>query len=583
MTIRWISASMRSAAAGLSSDVMGRRSWRVATPRKRRDEFAEVGHTDTEDRMISRMRCVLALASLLIAYNDPSQIAPPASLVDLCLTGFCVYSALLYVDAGARAGLTKGIAASTPWIDLAWFTLLVALSSPTESIFFFGYFFAISNASFRWGFRSGLLLTVSSLVLFSAVAYLAPSTTPPQLGRTLFRPTYLVIFGYLISYWGGFHVSLTQRLQLLKEVTALSNPRFGIERTVATVMRRIRAFFEAEACVLLTGVSAGDTCGVWRCSKENPDGACETQIPLTSLTDLLSLKPTESIVYTHGWPPVRALSGLRDTDASNQRPRQIAETLNARCFMSVPWTQQGRGDGRLYLTSNRPYRFQHSDIEFLTHVIGQVMPTIENVRLVDQLATDAAETERQRIARDLHDSVVQPYIGLRMGLAAIRQKLQAQQDVLADVDHLSQVLSLEIDDLRHYLRGLKVPGTSRGVFVEALSRFADRFSDATGIAVDLDVAQNVQLNDRLAAEVFQMIAEAVSNARRHTESHRLGLRIRRQPQLLIVEVEDLGTPGQTPRNFAPQSITERVAALGGHVRVSATDQGGSIVTIHIPL
>ena len=575
---------MWSSAVGLGSDVMRRRSWRVTTPQKRRDEFAEVGNTDDpEDRMISRMRCVLALASLVIAYVDPSQIARPVALLYLSLVGFCVYSALLYVDAGARAGLTKAIAASTPWADLAWFTLLIALSSPTESGFFFGYFFAISNASFRWGFRSGLLLTISSLLLFSAVAYLAPSTTPPQLGRTLFRPTYLVIFGYLIWYWGGFHVSLTQRLQLLKEVTALSNPRFGIERTVATVMRRIRAFFEAETCVLLTAVSARDTCGVWRCSKENPDGECESQIPLTSLTDLLSLKPSEAIVYTRGWPPIRALSGLPDTDASNQQLRQIAETLNARCFMSVPWTQPGRGDGRLYLTSNRPYRFEHSDVEFLTHVIDQVMPTIENVRLVDQLATDAAETERQRIARDLHDSVVQPYIGLRMGLTAIRQKLQAQQNVLADVDHLSHVISLEIDDLRHYLRGLKVPSTPRGVFVEALSRFADRFSDATGIAVDLDVAENLQLNDRLAAEVFQLIAEAVSNARRHTESDQIRLRVRRQPQLLIVEVEDLGTADRTPQEFAPRSISERVAALGGHVHVQSTDQGGSIVRIQIPL
>ena len=529
------------------------------------------------------MRCVLAVASLLIAYIDPSHIAPPVSLIYLCLGGFCVYSALMCVDAGARTGLAKGIAASTPWIDLAWFTLLVGLSSPIESIFFFGYFFAISNASFRWGFRSGLLLTISSLVLFSAVAYLAPSATPPQLGRTLFRPTYLVIFGYLISYWGGFHVSLTERLQLLKEVTALSNPRFGIERTVATVMRRIRAFFDADTCVLLTAVSGGDTCGVWRCSKENLDGECETQVPLNGLTDLLSLNPTETIVYTRGWPAWRRLSALPDTDASPHRLRQIAETLDARCFMSVPWTPPGRGDGRLYLTSSRPYRFESSDVEFLTHVVDQVMPTIENVRLVDRLATDAAETERQRIARDLHDSVVQPYIGLRMGLAAIRHKLQTQQDVLADVDHLSQVISLEIDDLRHYLRGLKVPGTSRGVLVEALSRFADRFSDATGIAVDLDVAHNVQLNDRLAAEVFQLIAEAVSNARRHTESERIHLRIRPQPHLLIVEVEDQGTPDMTPQEFAPRSITERVAALGGHVRVRSTEQGGSIVRIQIPL
>lgn len=67
-------------------------------------------------------------------------------------------------------------------------------------------------------------------------------------------------------------------------------------------------------------------------------------------------------------------------------------------------------------------------------LIEHVLPVIDNIRLVDRLASAAAEEERRRIARDLHDRIVQPYIGLQLGLAAVRQRLATAGEVTADVD-----------------------------------------------------------------------------------------------------------------------------------------------------
>jgi signal transduction histidine kinase len=536
----------------------------------------ETGAAD--DRMIAQMRCVIAVAALFILWIDPPHVRA-VSMTYVALASFCAYSALTYLLATERLRFPKVTSAWSHWADLGWFTLLIGLSGTTQSILFIGYLFAILTASFRWGFSSGASVTVASVVLASALDRLAAPHEALELGRVLFRPVYLLVLGYMISYWGGFHVSMSARLRLLKDVTKLSNPRFGIDRTIADIMRSLRAFYRADACVLLMPLPSGDAALVWRCDAESADQAeAPTQIPLNIVSAPLSLDQSRAVVYTG--VPLTASRPSAGDDFSAQLS-SIAETLGARCFMTVPWPQPGRAGGRLYVTSR--HAFEPWDLEFLSQIVDQVMPTLENVRLVDRLATDAAEAERLRIARDLHDSVVQPYIGIRMGLAAIRQKLRASQDVTNDLDHLDDVISLEIDDLRRYLRELKASRTSRGALVEALSRFADRFTDATGIALVLDVADPVQLNDRLAAEAFQMVVEAVSNVRRHTASREIHIRIRTDGQLLVVQVSDAGTPDGPPRSFIPRSISERATALGGHVHVENTAHGGSLVTIEIPL
>src|SRR5258705_8980686 len=89
---------------------------------------------------------------------------------------------------------------------------------------------------------------------------------------------------------------------------------------------------------------------------------------------------------------------------------------------------------RLFDNRKSRSRFSEADIRFLSQVVESVMPAIENIRLVDRLASDAAEHERKRIALDLHDTTIQPFIGLKMGLSAIRQRLdRGDVDVADDV------------------------------------------------------------------------------------------------------------------------------------------------------
>ena len=206
------------------------------------------------------------------------------------------------------------------------------------------------------------------------------------------------------------------------------------------------------------------------------------------------------------------------------------------------------------------------------------------IRLVDQLAAGAALEERKRIARDLHDSVIQPYIGLRMGLAGLRQKLVATDpDVHRDVDRLIEMTNVGLQDLRGQVSTLRGGGSLRGVLVQAVTRFARRFSDATGIDVHVEAETDVLVDDRVGGEVFQIIAEGLSNIRRHTQAERALVRLACREGRLSLRIEDEGTSDDRWAPFTPRSITERVEALGGHVDIWARENGGSAVAVEIPL
>jgi signal transduction histidine kinase len=268
-----------------------------------------------------------------------------------------------------------------------------------------------------------------------------------------------------------------------------------------------------------------------------------------------------------------------------QERRTIADLLDTCSYLTVPFRISSANPGRVYLLSKNRARFAEADIKFLSQVVESLMPGIENIRLVDRLASDAAEHERKRIALDLHDTTIQPFIGLKMGLSAIRRKLdRGEGDVAADVSKLIGFADAELGELRQYVTGLKGRERTSLVFRDAVHRFVEKFSDASSIKVDLNIDESVKISDRLAAEVFQLIAEGLSNVRRHTESTRaLVEMICRNDRLALVIENDSGVELKELSSFLPRSICERSSAIGGHVEVVHGQGGVTKVQISVPL
>lgn len=546
-----------------------------------------------DDRMIGRMRMILAWSALLIIYIDPFEPDRLVALTYIALTLYGIYSTVLYLlSFRQRSLLTKRIIC---WIDVAWYLALVALSSGTNSIFFFFFFFAILVASFRWGFSAGLKVTVVSASLFTLIGYLtSPVGHEFELNRFLLRPIYLLVLGYMMAYWGGLEVTFKRRLALLKEVVRISNPRFGIYPTIGSIMKKLRIFYDADSCrMILAGTENDDDYRLLQVERDQPEGLAQVEKIPARLAQLLLLFPQDVAVVYRG---KQLFPSYRDSDSyiyniirrertaeGRELTLPLAARLDAESFISVPLRFHNKLTGRFFVTA-RHGLFEHSDVEFLTQVFEQIRPILENIELTDRLASSAAEQERRRLARDIHDSIIQPYIGLHYKLAAIRNKIAAHSDSVAeDVERLFEMTTSEIAGLRGFVRDLKESNGHNEDFQSGVQRIASQFIEHYDIDVQIEYLNKININDRLAAEIIQIIYEGLSNIRKHTQSAHSIIRFNCNDAMLNLEIENDGIEETPPAPFIPRSITERAVSLGGNALVEQQGNGRTRVKIEIPL
>ena len=171
-----------------------------------------------------------------------------------------------------------------------------------------------------------------------------------------------------------------------------------------------------------------------------------------------------------------------------------------------------------------------------------------------------------------------------MGLNAVQQRLSSGNDVTSAVERLLETTKVEIAELRRYVHGLKESGAHTDDLVPAVKRFVHKFSDATGITVDVDIESDFRINGRAAAEAFQIVVEGLSNVRKHTHAGHAQVRMKRENESLVLQIANEVTETDRPvAPFKPRSIQERAASLGGNAHIEQRDSDGTVVEVSIPL
>jgi signal transduction histidine kinase len=549
-------------------------------------------------RLIAGMRVVLGTSALLVVLIESMEARLWATPVHITLALYSLYGLLIYHLSVRRNPVVAH--KLIPWLDLLWYMPLVAFTSGTNSSFYYFFFFAIIVASFTWGLTDGLRLTLASAALYTIVAVLA-RTRPIELNRLLLAPIGLLIFGYIIARWGGYHTQLKNRLKLLKEVTVFSNPRFGIDRTIKAILESVRDFYDAEACLLVIPGKPGDaeSYQMYRVARGiHPSRSAPPEIGPEAAAQFLSPSLDLAVIYRKNHSSQARHFDVK-TRVFSEAPAgsgdKLAGMLDAQRYLSVPVYYRHQAVGRLYIV-NGPPQIDGADMEFMLQLMDHVTPVMENIRLIDNLASDAAETERRRIAHDIHDSVIQPYLGIQFGLSALDQKLESGNLAIRDnVQELLELTKHELAELRRFVWGLKAGEERMDVLLPAIERYAERFSLVTGITVDVEAHGKVKVNDRLAAELFQIVAEGLSNVRRHAfcrdarveiscKETSLQLQIKNSRPRLAVQTEAERVAGHDGvRAFRPHSIAERAAALGGETQVYVDEKDYTVVSVGIPL
>jgi PAS domain S-box-containing protein len=199
--------------------------------------------------------------------------------------------------------------------------------------------------------------------------------------------------------------------------------------------------------------------------------------------------------------------------------------------------------------------------------------------------------EREHMARDLHDSIGQVLANAAMQADAARKLLRDGRlpEAEALLERLADVARESHQEIRGYILELNSGPTAQRPLVDALRLYLDSFSRHHGIATELSIEQpelEVELGREDGIQVFHVIQEALSNARRHADPSVIRVRLETEPTHLRVEIVDDGrgfdVGAVDGKGLGLRFMRERAEDLGGHLRLSSEVGEGTQLVLDVP-
>ena len=191
------------------------------------------------------------------------------------------------------------------------------------------------------------------------------------------------------------------------------------------------------------------------------------------------------------------------------------------------------------------------------------------------------QSERQRLALDLHDSAIQPYIGLKLALDALRMQAAAGQPLGPGLERMAAMCSSVITDLRRCSQALEQTQASAPPLLDQIEQQARQIRQFHGVDISVSGCSEPPLGEHLRAQVLHLVREGLSNICRHTQARTGQLRLDCDGHWLRIRIANQGLPASG--SFTPRSISLRAAALGGRALVQTEAEGLTAVHVHIPL
>ena len=542
------------------------------------------------------MRFIIAFSSLLVYLISPFESPFPHELARMMLISYCLYSACFVFLFDMQLLRNLGASRVVHWIDTIFFSFLVLVTGGVDSIFFFYFFFPIIISSFSWGLTEGIKVTAASTVLFSLASLISIITQQDyEISEAILRPIFLIVFGFVIAYLGGDRILFKRRLELLQEISSNWSPRFGINHAISMILGRLAEFYQASRCfVVISQRDISHKFVMYSSDRRNSGNPEEPrEITKTTANELLSLPNTLAIAF--GNPASHHLMAFDNyiaydintseaTDRYLNECETISSLLDDESFITVPYRQNGIAAGRIFLVDGDK-SFSKSDIAFTMQVSDAMSSVVENMLLIEGLIEDAGGHERHRISLDVHDTTIQPYIGLTLALSALSREFNSDPDLTHRINEIINMANMTIQDLRSYKDTLREKSLMRGDFlISAITHQADRLFRFYGIQVDIRGTVDPNLSGKIAEAAFQIVKEGISNILRHTNAKKAFVSIQSSSTHLHLEIgNDTEYAESAISQFKPKTISERAHSLSGETVVDANDNGYSVVRVSIPL
>lgn len=540
------------------------------------------------ERLIAAGRVVLAVSSLFAVWLDPDEPIRYPAVAYGVLLAYVLYAitvAGLLWRAGAVSRLWPVV---THAADLFCFSLFIFFTDPA-SPFTVYYVFALLAATLRWQVRGTVWTAVVVIGAFSGFGlYFGIVVDSPEfeLRGFIIRSVYLFVLAGLLGYVG------TQDRRTVREMSWLAawpeTVRHDTESLARDLLEYVAPLLQAPTIVL--DWSEVDT--PWR-----------------------RLAIWDRAVWTHERQPVEAglgAPGIGDRAfIYRQRPTHRTLVQERNGLQLTPWDgdpleagfaarfapdavlsvpiQGGSFTGRLFVLDKTDSTLD--DLVLAEVVAGVIAARLDACYLTEQLRQTSATEERIRLARDLHDGVLQSFTGVALRLAAIRRLMDSDRAAaVTAIEDVQRMLASEQRDLRFFIQELKpVAAPPEDAALEVrLDELVQRMEREWDLRVELFVDEpGDDLSASLRRDVYHIVREALVNAARHGSASRARVTVRPEgTRTIAVSVVDNGRgfpftgryseADLAALNLGPKNLRERVRAVNGSLVLESSPAGAEL-------
>jgi PAS domain S-box-containing protein len=383
----------------------------------------------------------------------------------------------------------------------------------------------------------------------------------------------------------GVARDVTERRQAEAELQRLAGEQAALRRVATLVATGVTAaeLFSAVAAEVARLLDAQATA----IGRLEPDGAMEIvassgtatqEMPVGSRLKLRSSMALTEVVRTgHS-------ARVDDYSQASEAVGQLVRRMGIRSTVAVPIKVEGSLWGSIVAGTEReqfPADAEQRMAEF-TELAGTA---ISNIQARSDLAASrariaaAADEERRRVVRDLHDGAQQRLVHTIITLKQARQALTPSQERASVLvaEALAQA-EQATDELRELAQGLLPAVLRHGGLSAGVKGLAAR----TPVPVEVDVAVD-RLPASVEATAYFVVAEALTNVAKHAHASGATVMVRVEDGVLGIRVRDDGTGGARPDGSGLVGLADRLAVLDGRLRVESPTEGGTLLAADIPL
>jgi two-component system sensor histidine kinase DevS len=380
----------------------------------------------------------------------------------------------------------------------------------------------------------------------------------------------------------GSEKELTQRneeLELINSLATTVSSELSLQSIIDATLARVVELFAAQAGVVFL--------------REDTTSRFKMALHQGIAEDVF--KETETFRTGEGWLGSVAKSGepawatRMQGDLDLHRQKIVDAGLNS--LVCVPLMAQGRVVGVLELAFEELRDVSASELGLLEAVGAGVGIAVENARLNRQARRVAVLEERERIAMDLHDGIIQSIYAVGLALESSRMfEADSLDDLRAGLGQAIEGLNAIIRDIRAYILDLQPSRISTDDLGGALQRLAREFKSNTLIEpeVVIDPAAIGILRSRRSNGLFLIAQEALANVAKHAKASRAWLTLRLSDGEISMQIIDNGrgfdrSGSQPVLGHGLSNIEQRAHIIGGDVEFLSEPGQGTTVTVRLPI